>query len=223
MDELRLHVASSSVCYTASSALHSALDGHEANSARFVECGGLALFEDIVTEHDDEKINSTVEKMMSALVRPTKLSLCRDISRLRVLLELCVLVALQLLSDPRHRALAWSTFDPIESRPHDWEKLGMPRPSNPRASNGRRAVLPPPTIAQVAVGGLPALGLAASKWLGIGGPKRPKGAVCDSSVFFMRYDAPPLDAARPYAIPRCLRCAVHQHAMHWIALVDNDV
>eukprot|EP01051_Picozoa_sp_SAG22_P039489 SAG22_NODE_20818_length_262_cov_0.944785_1_plen_67_part_01 len=28
VDELRLHVASSSVCYTASSALHSALDGH---------------------------------------------------------------------------------------------------------------------------------------------------------------------------------------------------
>jgi hypothetical protein len=93
VDELRLHVASSSVCYTASAALsdkcphwpigprvhapqvcytasaalHSALDGHAANSARFVECGGLALFEDIVSEHDDPKINVTVEKMMAAL------------------------------------------------------------------------------------------------------------------------------------------------------------
>jgi hypothetical protein len=58
VEELRLHVAAPAVCYTASSALHSALDNHEVNSKRFRDCGGIALFEDIVVEHDDPKVSS---------------------------------------------------------------------------------------------------------------------------------------------------------------------
>lgn len=137
VDELRLHVASSSVCYTASAALHSALDGHPSNSAKFVECGGLALFEDIVVEHDDAKINATVEKMMSALS----------------------------LADPRHRQLSWSIFDPIEQRPADWDKL-----------SAASTAAAPVADTQVAAAGAE-LGKLASKWFGLGGPKRPKGAV----------------------------------------------
>jgi hypothetical protein len=67
LDELRIHVAAPAVCYTASSAMHSALDNHEANSQRFRDCGGIALFEDIVVEHNDPKINQTVEAMLGVL------------------------------------------------------------------------------------------------------------------------------------------------------------